>query len=132
MSITYAPRIERADLRTNPDTRFVFGDNYMRKGLGGQAKEMRGEPNAIGIATKWAPSRHASAFFNDARFDFNAGIIDRDLALIEQALTSGRTIVFPMSGIGTGRASLEDEAPRTWAHLNAGLLKFGIQNPPSV
>ncbi len=41
-------------------------DSVQRHGLAGQAKEMRGEPNAIGVATKWAPSTNPKAFFDDS------------------------------------------------------------------
>ena len=34
--------IRREDVQANPNKIFVFGDNIMREGLGGQAKEMRG------------------------------------------------------------------------------------------
>jgi hypothetical protein len=41
-------------------------DSVQRHGLAGQAKEMRGEPNAIGVATKRAPSTNPKAFFDDS------------------------------------------------------------------
>jgi hypothetical protein len=44
--------ITREMVRADPSTVFVFGDNMARNGLAGQAKEMRGEPNAIGVPTK--------------------------------------------------------------------------------
>ena len=62
-TITFQERITRADLRANPDTLYVFGDNMRRRGMGGQAAEMRGEPNAVGIPTKWRPSRTEWDFF---------------------------------------------------------------------
>jgi len=52
MGIRTEKHITRQMLRAEPGTLWVFGDNLQRKGLGGQAKEMRGEPNAIGIPTK--------------------------------------------------------------------------------
>jgi hypothetical protein len=57
MTLIFQEWITRKDLRENPDKRYVFGDNVERRGYGGQAKEMRGEPNAIGVVTKWAPRR---------------------------------------------------------------------------
>ena len=53
--IIYQKFIYRSDLKANPSVLYLFGDNLQRVGLGGQAKEMRGEPNAVGIATKKAP-----------------------------------------------------------------------------
>ena len=43
---------------------YAFGTSR-RIGFGGQAKEMRGEPNAISVATKWEPSNRPNAFFSD-------------------------------------------------------------------
>ena len=51
--------ITREELQRHPELIFVFGDNMLRKGFGGQAKEMRGEPNAVGVPVKWRPSRDA-------------------------------------------------------------------------
>lgn len=64
MIILRQTRIYRADLAMNPKVLYVFGDNLERKGFGGQAYEMRGEPNAFGIATK----RLASHYFPDSYF----------------------------------------------------------------
>ena len=55
MPVIYQKRICRDDLRRNPNAVYIFGDNEARTGLGGQAREMRGEPNAMGIATKRSP-----------------------------------------------------------------------------
>jgi len=57
--------ITREELQRHPELIFVFGDNMLRKGFGGQAKEMRGEPNAVGVPVKWRPSRDAGAYFTD-------------------------------------------------------------------
>jgi redox-sensitive bicupin YhaK (pirin superfamily) len=40
---------------------FVFGDNLRRTGFGGQAAEMRGEPNAVGIAPGYEQKHFADA-----------------------------------------------------------------------
>jgi hypothetical protein len=101
--------ITRSDLRANPDKIFVFGDNVQRSGLGGQAKEMRGEPNAIGVVTKWAPSMSARAFFDDAAAC--RMLVERDLLLVQQALDHRRTVVVPVDGIGTGLSRLSSCAP---------------------
>ncbi len=52
--IVFLDWITRDMVRAEPDARFVFGDNVEREGFGGQAAAMRGEPNAIGVATKWS------------------------------------------------------------------------------
>ena len=50
------------DARRHRDRLFVFGDNDARRGLAGQAV-IRGEPNAIGLATKRSPSHVAHAYY---------------------------------------------------------------------
>tara|TARA_Y100000034_G_scaffold87336_1_gene104761 strand:- start:4060 stop:4287 length:228 start_codon:yes stop_codon:yes gene_type:complete len=63
--IIYQDKIFRGDLIANPNRTYLFGDNFIRKGYGGQAKEMRGEPNAYGIVTKRFPSMDKKAFLTD-------------------------------------------------------------------
>jgi len=117
MPIRYERHITRAMLRSEPATLFVFGDNLQRRGLGGQAKEMRGEPNAVGIPTKRAPSMRPDAFFSDADlFDF-AWDSDREFARLMDHMEAGGLVVLPADGIGTGLADLERRAPRVWERL---------------
>jgi hypothetical protein len=106
-------RIYRVDLRANPSVTYVFGDNAERWGRGGQAAEMRDEPNAIGIATLTAPGR----FWSDADLQDNCDIIDADMEPLFEALREGRTVVFPIDGVGTGLARLGESAPSTFRHL---------------
>jgi hypothetical protein len=109
MPIEFQQWITRQDLRANTDKIYVFGDNVQRSGLGGQAKEMRGEPNAIGVVTKWAPSMAARAFFDDTAAC--KMLVERDLLRVQQALDHGRTVVVPADGIGTGLSRLPQLAP---------------------
>ncbi len=113
--------IRRADLQAHPDRLYVFGDNHQRKGLGGQAREMRGEPNAVGIVTKWTPSTVPAAYFDDRDYDKVIVLIDRDLQPIRDALAAGKTVVLPEDGIGTGLARLAESAPRINAWLQSTL-----------
>jgi len=109
MPIEFQQWITRQDLRANPGKIYVFGDNVQRSGLGGQAKEMRGEPNAIGVVTKWAPSMAARAFFDDTAAC--KVLVERDLLRVQQALDHRRTVVVPADGIGTGLSRLSSCAP---------------------
>ena len=80
MPVIFQKFIYRADLQNNPDVLYVFGDNLVRKGRGGQAKEMRGHPNAVGVATKNTPGhgeRHH--YFSDGNFEEQQKVIDKDL-----------------------------------------------------
>ncbi|KKK75852.1 hypothetical protein LCGC14_2869550, partial [marine sediment metagenome] len=90
---------------------FVFGDNFARFGKAGQAAEMRDEPNAVGIPTKAYPGNDEKHFLSDSRYDeWLEGVAVDVLKLL---LYKG-TVVWPMNGIGTGRAELRERAPRIY------------------
>lgn len=120
--------ITREYVQANRDKLFLFGDNLDRRGFGGQAAAMRGEPNAIGIPTKKSPGYKEDAFFSDAEFEKNEAAIDAAFAEIANAATESiRLIVIPSAGLGTGRAQLEKWAPRTFVHLQKLLNELGSQ-----
>lgn len=106
--IEYRVYITRSMLQSEPKKLFVFGDNLKRKGYGGQAKEMRGEYNAVGIPTKHRPSMEEDAFFSDDDFSEFFKSFNDDLIRL---VTHKGIIVWPKAGIGTGRAQLEERAP---------------------
>jgi len=112
-------RIYRADLRANPGVLYVFGDNVTRRGLGGQAAEMRDEPNAVGVATKWSPGNHTLDYFDDFQFEKIANIIDADLERVRVHLDAGYVVVVPLDGIGTGLSELPERAPRVYEYIQA-------------
>lgn len=118
--IEYRTWITRKDLKREPEKVFLFGDNLQRKGFGGQAKEMRGEPNAIGIVTKKKPSNSPDAFLSDDDYESNCDIIDADFAQIPRE----KIIVIPASGIGTGLARMVEKAPRTFEYLQRKLKEL--------
>lgn len=110
----YVKHITRDMLKSRPDTLFVFGDNMIARGLGGQAKEMRGEPNAVGIPTKMLPGMGYADFFRDEDFDRAKPKIDAAFVrLFAHAAGCGK-IVWPAAGIGTGLAELPKRAPKIW------------------
>lgn len=121
MPIRYEKRITRDMLRAEPEALWVFGDNLQRRGLGGQAKEMRGEPNAVGIPTKKAPNMHPCDMFRDADLAAYKHARSDDLDRLCDHLTEGGTIVLPADGLGTGRAQLERCAPAIWERLQYDL-----------
>lgn len=106
--------ITRSMLRENPDTLFVFGDNMIGKGFGGQAKEMRGEPNAVGIPTKLFPGMSEVDFFRDDNFEAAKIKIDAAFVRLFAHISHGGEIVWPADGIGTGLAQLPSRAPKIW------------------
>jgi len=113
MPLILQHRIYRADLRANPNVVYVFGDNEVRKGFGGQAAECRGEPNAVGVATLYAPGR----FWTEANVAHQCAVINADMAPLFDALRHGELVVFPLDGVGTGLADLANQSPTTFAHL---------------
>ena len=108
--------ITRDMLHAEPEARFVFGDNTDRVGLGGQAGSMRGEPNAIGVATKRHPGRMPADFFSD---DSPSALrwVDADIDKVAEALAEGRTVYVPRDGLGTGLSELPTRAPKLHQHI---------------
>jgi len=107
--ILYQHRIYRTDLRNNREAYYLFGDNVKRVGYGGQAKEMRDEPNAIGVATKSSPYE----YFHDKDLIKNVSVMWDDLHPAYFAVIAGRTLIIPSDGLGTGLSKLPEMAPRT-------------------
>lgn len=130
MPLTYTQKwIERSDLQDNPDVYFLFGDNTVRKGLGGQAGAMRGEPNAIGIATKLTPTSGSNAFFSDMEYEYCCEIIAKDFRKAFQMRDQGHLIVIPADGLGTGLSELPERAPKVNEFLEwmLDMLRSGKQ-----
>lgn len=118
-------RIVRSDLRNNPSLLYVFGDNVARVGYGGQAKEMRGEPNAFGIATLLSPGRPFLDNLDGAARDGRRALLD-DTRELHQTMNRWAGIVWPADGIGTG---LADMPPRLRRWMDAMILNtFDIVN----
>lgn len=111
--------ITRQYVRDNRHKLFLFGDNTVGKGFGGQAKEMRGEPNTFGIPTKWIPSRNKQAYFKDKDFFLVSSAYDELFKKIKSM--NYQIIVIPEDGIGTGLARLDKTAPKIFEHLQKQL-----------
>lgn len=110
--------IMREDLQNNPSIKYLFGDNVRRTGFGGQAKEMRGEPNAIGIATKYSPSMVQSAYYSDDNYMACVGLLYQDFLPAIEHIRNGGTLVIPTDGLGTGLSKLPEKAPKINKALN--------------
>lgn len=106
MPVRYLSWITRDQLRAEPEARFVFGDNRERWGLGGQAGAMRGEPNAIGVATLYAPGD-----FYRPDDPLALATVASDLNQVALALAEGRIVYAPHDGLGTGLARLPEHCP---------------------
>ena len=106
--------IKRAELRANPQLTYLYGDNSIHSGIGGMARECRGEPNAVGIPTKWRPAMTLDAFFRDTDGLPTSLVAVAPRALIESAIleaeSRGLPIVVPV-GLGQGLAQMPHHCP---------------------
>lgn len=122
--LIFQHRITPADLLVHPERRYLFGDNEQRRGRGGQASVMRGQPNAIGVATKRSPSNTSDAYWIDDEFNRVVPIIDADLAPAFEHIRAGGTVVCPSAGLGTGLAELQTRASRVFAVLRWRIVEL--------
>lgn len=112
--ILYSGWLTPALCARNPENWFVYGDNLLREGKGGQAV-IRDCPNAVGVATKRAPHMAPNAFFKEGNDD-DLQAVASDLDLIWLYLESGKTVVIPVTNdlqpsLGLERAELPKRAP---------------------
>lgn len=128
MPLEYMTYFSRVVIKSNRDKLFVFGDNLARKGYGGQAKEARGEPNAVGIPTKRVPSYAENAYLCDDDFAEWEEASRPDMYRIENWLGGGYTVVWPEAGIGTGLACLPICAPKIYQAIKAWEARIGARN----
>ena len=108
-------------LRNHSNITFIFGDNLSRTGNGGQAI-IRNESNALGLASKRTPDHSPTAYMTGTPTDYDA--VNLDLARIEELAISGKQIVFPAAGIGTGLARLQTTAPDLLAYIDSEISKL--------
>jgi hypothetical protein len=121
MPVIYQKFIYRADLQANPFVLYLFGDNLKRQGMGGQAKEMRGEPNAVGIATKKLPSQYDNSFFSDDDFDLFEENYLADMEMVYSHLDHKGTVIVPLDGLGTGLSELPTRAPKIDTYIKTAI-----------
>ena len=122
MRIVYQKFIWREEMKLNPHSIYIFGDNVKRVGFGGQAKEMRGEPNAFGIVTKLAPTYNPDDFMKDTQENFDLVAADFEHLFMELKRGNYDTLVVPADGIGTGIAKLKETAPLILLFINRMLF----------
>lgn len=110
--------------REHPTWLFIYGDNWLSVGKGGQAI-IRDEPNSFGISSKYS----CAESYSDKRMYDNRMAIKIETDLLLDIADKYEAIVFPFNGLGTGLAQLPKLAPRTFIHLSLVLLdKFGFNN----
>ena len=116
--------ILRADVRAQPEALFLFGDNMVGIGLKGQAREMRGEPNAVGIPTKWSPGRAPHDYFSDRDMAAFAAVVEERLERVEEHLRRGGLVIVPEAGLGSGLSQLPKKAPMLNEWLKTRLARL--------
>jgi len=113
------------DVKSHSDYIFIFGDNDIKAGKGGQAI-IRGEKNAMGIPTKKFPGYNKSAYYTDDELQMNKNKIDNAVNNIVHKLKNKnmlyKGIVLPEDGLGTGLADLQNKAPKTFEYLNKKVI----------
>lgn len=114
--------------RQSPEKIFVFGDNLLGRGGGGQAV-IRFEENSFGIPTKRAPSMRNEDFFSDREDELEA-VKAALRELYKKAAHENRIIVFPSAGLGTGLAQMPSRSPRIYEEMCLILARhFGVAVP---
>ena len=115
----------RCHIQQRPKILVLFGDNMRREGMGDQAAQCRGEPNVLGIPTKWKPERGPGAFFSNQDYMAVKNVITDAFLGAKDHLLRGQDVAYPFRGIRTGFAGLEQRAPKVLALIHKGenLLK---------
>lgn len=133
MPLLFQKQITKADLKANPRVLYLFGDNALRAGRGGQAQVMRGVVNAHGIRTKWGPGRAPGDYYAEGEgHTHNLAIalqfVNEDFAVVHEWAKAGGLVVCPLDGIGTGLAELPTRAPTVMALIRSHLRAIARGN----
>ena len=127
---TYKGNWTREEVAKQTDKVFLFGDNTDDRlnthhiPTSTQAV-IRGLDNAIGIDTKKDRGVGQSSYFTNDDFDVFKKQVDD---AIQKAKNSGKTIVIPEGGIGTGKAQLKERAPKLFDYLQNKLDELNNSN----
>lgn len=113
----------REYVASQKDKVFLFGDNtndrVNTKYIPSSTQAViRWLPNAIGIDTKKDRWIWFSSYFTNADFNIFKEQVDE---AISKAKASWKTIIIPADWIGTGKAKLEERAPKLFEYLNDSL-----------
>jgi hypothetical protein len=113
----------RQQVALQTDKVFLFGDNTNDRTItkyvpSATQAVIRGLSNAIGIDTKKDRGTSSSSYLTDNDFEWFKNHVDEQ---IQKAKDSGKTIVIPADGIGTGKAMLKEKAPKLFEYLQQKL-----------
>lgn len=113
---------------------FLFGDNtedrtktnhipYKTQAV------IRGLSNAIGIDTKKNRGTNYTSYLTDNDYKWFRSHVEQQ---IYKAIKSGKIIVIPEDGIGTGKAMLKEKAPKLFEYLQSVLSELSQLNKTTV
>lgn len=122
--LMFQKRIKEEDVMRNRKVLYVFGDNMLGVGKNGQSMYGRGQRNAVGIPTKWKPSRDPEAYFKDSDLEQVKPMIDMAFERLIKHLQAGGIVVWPEDGVGTGLARLRELAPVVYRYIGNWMLKI--------
>jgi len=88
-------------LTENPSWVFVFGDNTLRRGLGGAAK-LRYHPQSYGFITKKYPTYNDDAFYN---LEDYPKVFEEEMNKLLKRIDSNPKHLFLISKLGAGLAN---------------------------
>ena len=110
------------DTKAHPNKLYVFGENqkqqYSRSAGGGQAC-IRPLDNTYGFCTLY----NIGSYWTDDSYSKNLVSIERDIFELKERSKHYDAIVFPYSGLGTGRANMQKSCPLTFLYLSMRLIK---------
>ncbi len=120
----YTPELCKA----NPNKLWLFGDNLIGIGSGGQAV-IRNESNVFGIPTKVFPLKGDFVFLHDREplyMRYMTQYYDNIFAeLVEHAATHEyEEIVFPAAGLGTGLSKMDLYAPQLLGYIDTEVSRL--------
>lgn len=119
----------------HPDKTFVYGDNLLGFGKGGQAI-IRDEPNAFGVPTKRKPAMDPGSFFEEgSESDLDAVL--KKIGDLWAKLKLKETVVIPVNAegrvsLGLERAELPQRAPSIYkaieTHVQEMCDAYGVRD----
>lgn len=124
----------RQQVASQTDKVFLFGDNTNDRTVTKYIPSVtqaviRGLPNAIGIDTKKDRGTSANSYLTDSDFNWFKNHVDTQIQI---AKNSGKTIVLPADGIGTGKAMLKEKAPKLFEYLQEQLKNLELTQGANV
>ena len=120
------------DCLNNPYKLYVFDDNLIHTGFGGQAI-IRNCANSYGIPTKRFPMSTPEAYFSDQPDEMNRVAASLNNLLKFYTDKIDWVIVFPEDGIGTRSAKLSEKSPKIYSLIDRFFsVHFNLHTMPEI